>query len=327
MPCYHPLNAYESGREKTKNGKKVVFFNPANYDPGFGDRKILLPCGQCIGCRLDYSLEWAQRIMHEKTMHKQSWFITLTYNDENLPISQTIDNETGEYFENSTLIPKHLQDFLKRLRDHQERNFDQKIRFFGCGEYGDKNRRRHYHRIIFGLQIPDLKPYKISSNKDVIYTSEYLEKIWGKGFVTIGEVTTESRAYVRRYIMKKQKGFLAEDYKVLKIEPEFTRMSRKPGIGQGYYEAHKDMFELDEVFIKKKNGTIKLKPARYYEKKYDLENPKELEKIKKHRREIAIQNRDVELSKMSISYDEYLDQKEKAKLKKAALLKRNHTEE
>lgn len=326
MPCYHPLVAYESGREKTKKGKKAIFFNPKYYDPGY-DRKILLPCGQCIGCRLDYSLEWAQRIMHEKTLHQSSWFITLTYNDENLPISQTIDNETGEYFENSTLMPKHLQDFLKRLRDHQERDFNKKIRFFACGEYGDQSRRRHYHAIIFGLEIPDLTPYKISANKDIIYSSNYIGNIWGKGFVTVGEVTTESRAYVRRYIMKKQKGFLAEDYKVLKIEPEFTRMSRKPGIGRDYYEAHKDMFELDEVFMKKKNGTIKLKPARYYEKKYDLENPKELEKIKKHRREIAIQNRNVELSKMSISYDEYLESKEKAKLKKAALLKRNHTEE
>ena len=327
MSCYHPLTAYESGREKTKNGKKVVFFNPANYDPGYGDRKILLACGQCIGCRLDYSLEWAQRIMHEKTLHEQSWFITLTYNDENLPISQSIDNETGEYFENSTLKPKELQDFLKRLRDHQERDFDKKIRFFACGEYGDQSARRHYHAIIFGLQIPDLKTYKISANKDMIYTSEYLEKIWGKGFVTVGEVTTESAAYVRRYIMKKQKGFLAEDYKVLKIEPEFTRMSRRPGIGREYYEANKEMFKLDEVFIKKKNGTIKLKPARYYEKKYDLENPKELEKIKKHRREIAIRNREVEISKMSIDYNEYLNLKEKAKLNKAALLKRNHAEE
>lgn len=92
------------------------------------------PCGHCLPCRINKSRVWTHRLLLEQTQHSDSSFITLTYNDENLP-------------KDKNLYPNDMQKFIKRLR----RRTPQKIRYFGVGEYGLEKERPHYHLALFGL--------------------------------------------------------------------------------------------------------------------------------------------------------------------------------
>ena len=270
MPCYRPIDAYRS-RYKNHNGKQRITFNRADS----AGIKITLPCGQCIGCRLERSRQWAIRCTHEAQMHDDNSFITLTYNDENLP-------------DDGSLKPKHFQDFMKRLRKHYA---PKKIRYYHCGEYGELLSRPHYHACLFGLDFVDKKYLKTQKNGTTLFTSATLEKIWTFGFSTIGTVTFESAAYVARYILKKINGERSEQhYKQLSedtgeltdLHPEYTTMSRKPGLGSTWYETYgSDIYPNDTVVI---NGR-KMKPPRYYDQKYEICDPEAYEKLKTKRKE------------------------------------------
>lgn len=251
---------------------------------------IQLPCGRCIDCRLARSKDWANRCMLETKEHKDNYFITLTYDDEHLPKGNGIDTETGELYETETLKPKDMQDFMKRLRSHYLRKYKvENIRFYGCGEYGEKYGRPHYHLIVFGLPIFDLKPDHKSKKGNMNYTSKEIQELWGKGLIAIGTVTWDSCAYTARYIIKKQVGEYADElYKVIGKEKEFVRMSRRPGIAKNFYEQNKNkIYNTDEIFISTNKGVQKIKPARYYDKLFDIDNHAEMEKIKKARQELA----------------------------------------
>ena len=161
-----------------------------------------------------------------------------------------------------------------------------------CGEYGEKLNRPHYHACLFGYDFPDKEVFKITRNGDRLYTSKMLHGIWDKqGFVTVGDVTLESAAYVARYIVKKQFGDTAFDHywitdpitgQTWPLVPEYTTMSRRPGIGSDYYEKFSsDVFPHDEVVIDGKT----MKAPRFYLDKLEEENPRLHELIKKQRKE------------------------------------------
>ena len=283
MPCYHPLQGY-----RARGGKHIVF----NLKDGWIDQKVTVPCGQCIGCRLERSRQWAMRCMHEASLYEDNCFITLTYNNEHLP-------------EDGSLHKEHFQKFMKRLR----KRTGKKIRFFHCGEYGkvlgvdgstplphpivggrEALGRPHYHAILFGEDFTDeIGKRKVYSVRDGIplYTSEFLEDVWGKGFVTIGEVTNQSAAYVARYVMKKVGGEMAEDYyKKLEggvwynVKPEYTTMSRRPGIGQEWIDKYlEDVFPRDELVIEGKKRIV----PKYYWARYKETKPAEAELVRKRR--------------------------------------------
>ena len=176
MPCFHPLQAW-----KTEDG--IKFYNP--YKDNRHHKGIQIPCRQCTGCRSEYSRQWAMRILHESSLYTNNIFITLTYDAEHLP----------EY---GTLVKKHFQDFMKRLRKKYNKK---KIRYYQCGEYGEKFGRPHYHAIIFNHTFPDMK--RVPGKHKDLYTSEILKKIWKKGHVSIGTVNFETAAYVANYVQKK----------------------------------------------------------------------------------------------------------------------------
>ena len=176
MSCFHPISAYH------KLGGGITW----TYRESNGI-KTTIKCGQCSGCKLENARQWAIRIKHEASMHSQNSFITLTYDNEHLP-------KTG------TLVLKHWQDFMKRLRKSQSHK---KLSFYHCGEYGEKQGRPHYHAIIFNHQFPDLIP--IPRKKD-LHTSEILKTLWGKGHISVGSVTFESASYVASYVQKKING-------------------------------------------------------------------------------------------------------------------------
>lgn len=226
MSCISPIAAWRLA-ERSATGKNIIVFKPR----GTVLSTLALPCGKCVNCRLEFSRGWAVRCLHESKMHSANMFITLTYNNDSLP-------------KNSSLEPLELQKFLKRLYIYFSRKFGCKMRYYACGEYGDQTKRPHYHAIVFGCNMPDLKFYSEDEN-GILYTSATLDAIWGKGECKIGEVNYKTCAYVARYVVKKVDGAKKDAGHYLTVdmdgvlserEPEFSRMSRRPGIGYPYYE-------------------------------------------------------------------------------------------
>lgn len=272
MTCYHPLTAYYS-REIGSSGKRGVTFDRS---ASFSGIPLKLPCGQCIGCRLDRSLQWAVRCMHEKQLHDASCFLTVTYEDKYLP-------------EGNTLVMEDHQKFMKRLRKRKG-GFGKGTRFFMCGEYGEKNARPHYHYLFFNRDFKDRKFYKMAKNgRDRLYTSEFAEDVWEKGLCVIGEVTLESCAYVARYICDKVNGDEAQrHYEVVTSDgvvvdrfPEFTCMSRNPGIASDWYEKFGKHSHLSGDFAVLDGKRVRM--PRFYDGRFELTDPEELAKIKKRR--------------------------------------------
>jgi hypothetical protein len=272
MPCYHPLEAWMPLPETVKKtGDKKLKFSPTSYVRENYER-IQVSCGQCVGCRLERSRQWAVRCVHEAQMHEQNSFITLTFSPEAL----------AERPNQWSLDVKEFQRFMKRLR----KKFGRGIRFFHCGEYGEINKRPHYHACIFGFDFPDKELWKVTETGCKLYTSPSLEKLWPYGFSTIGDVTFESAAYVARYIMKKVTGDAAENYytwvddetgEVHPLKPEYTTMSRKPGIGKTWLDSYMDdVYPNDYVVI---NGK-RCNPPRYYDGVLKTERPYEFDEIK-----------------------------------------------
>lgn len=250
-----------------------------------------VPCGVCPSCRLQQSREWAARIMMEASKYDCNYFVTLTYDDEHKPFDEVRTLPDGRVFTddgtwNGYLEKKDVQDFLKRLRIHWKRKYDHDdIRFFMCGEYGTQTERPHYHIIFFNLPIYDYEDLKVVNGKP-LFTSPEIREIWGKGHISIGEVEFASAAYVARYAMKKRTGtFAAEHYARKGQTPEYVNMSRKPGIGKDWYDAHKqEIYDTDNI-INVELGKLKGKPPRYFDRLYDLEYPEDMERIKKQRKE------------------------------------------
>ena len=172
MSCFHPLYGY-----KSSSGKWLSQQTYHEQEP------MTVPCGQCTGCRTEYSRQWALRNMHEASLNKNNCFITLTYNEKNLP-------------QNNSLEKKAFPKFIRSLR---QKNKETKIRYYACGEYGDNFGRPHYHAILFNYFPSDVKPLK----KD-LYTSKSISDAWrNKGHVSVGNVTFQSAAYVSNYVQKK----------------------------------------------------------------------------------------------------------------------------
>lgn len=255
---------------------------------------IDVPCRQCIDCRLEYSRQWAVRCVKEAEFiieqGGKNCFITLTYNEEHLP-------------PNGSLQLAHWQKFMKRLR----KKFGANIRFFHCGEYGAELSRPHYHAILFNFDFNDKEIWRIRDGVN-LYRSPSLEKLWTYGYSSIGNVTFESAAYVARYCTKKITGKLAKEHYGDK-KPEYTTMSRRPGIAYEWFKKYKsDVYPDDSVVIRK---NMKCKPPKYYDYLYDIDNPKEMKKIKFKRCERARNDPDNTPERMEAKH---IVQKAKAKM-------------
>jgi len=269
MPCYHPISAWQLLDVKTAKGRPTISFKNPYAAPSPTRVGIQVPCGQCIGCRLDRSRHWAIRCVHEAHGHEDNCFITLTYAPDKLPPGVSLQKS-------------HFQKFMKRLRKAIS---PKTVRFFHCGEYGEQNQRPHYHACLFGYDFPD-KIHYTTRDECPLYMSPMLQKLWPLGFSTVGNVTFESAAYVARYITKKITGELAADHYKGR-QPEYTTMSRRPGIGKNWYaEFNSDVFPADEIVLK---GKI-MSPPRYYVKLLEVQNPQMYEKIKLDRKAQAAEN-------------------------------------
>lgn len=200
--------------------------------------------------------------MHEAALHDENCFITLTYDDEHIPAG-------------GSLVYSDFQRFMRRLR----KRLDKKVRFYMCGEYGEKFLRPHYHALLFGWRPSDLKLFKEGGSGHAIYTSEFLSSLWTDGFASVGELSFESACYVARYCTKKVTGPNADSHywrtdlrtgECFSVVPEFGHMSLKPGIGAQWLEKFvADVYPGDHVY----NGHIPSKPPRYYDKRLAILDP------------------------------------------------------
>lgn len=208
-----------------------------------------LPCSKCLECRLEYSRQWAIRCVHEAQMHEKNVFITLTYEDEKL-ISPK-------------LVYSDFQKFMKKLRKVQ----NEPIGLFVTGEYGEKNKRPHWHAIIFNWHPTD-GVYKYSNHRgDRVYSSETLSKLWGNGVADYGSVTLQSAGYCARYAAKKLVHGKDDEHDYHPI----SKKSSKHAIGKKWIEKfHADVFSYGKLELP--DGTSTTIP-RYYEKWYEKHHP------------------------------------------------------
>lgn len=236
MACYRPQPVYltPTGWRFAAAGKKRYTDKLQRY----------VSCGQCIGCRLERSRQWAVRSVHEAQFHDENYFLTLTYDDKNLP-------------RDGSLCSKTLQKFWKKFRKaHPLMRF----KYYAAGEYGDNYGRPHYHASVFGMELPDLQPSFKSSTGFQMYSSSILERIWSNGAVYVAPLTFETAAYTARYICKKVTGKNAEDhYKRLGIAPERAWMSK--GLGKEWHETYKHETYRDNYIIAR--GVPSVPPATY----------------------------------------------------------------
>lgn len=323
MPCYKPLEAWYA-KEVNESGKRSLVFNRSYAEQP--DQPINISCGQCVGCRLERSRQWAVRCMHEASMHENNCFITLTFSPEGL--TRRNAEFRKEEKENPDRVkgwnevgihPRDFQLFMKRLR----KKFGKGVRYYYCGEYGETNNRPHYHACMFNLDLPDRRLWKMS-NGIPLYRSEILEELWPYGYSTIGEVTFESAAYVARYVMKKVNGEMANEQgtyvrhdsetgEASFVKPEYCAMSRRPGIGKTWFEKYKeDVYPNDFVILRGK----KCRPPKYYDKLLEVDDTFKYDDIKMARVENAYKWVDEQTP-------ERLKAKEKCKEKQIEKLVRN----
>lgn len=164
-----------------------------------------------MGCRINRRRMWTHRILLETCKHEASTFATLTYSDDCEPVG-------------GTLVPRDLQLFFKRLRKADGRNA---IRYFACGEYGDRTSRPHYHAAIFGF--PTCENSGLVRGECACRPCCVVRETWGFGHVMLGEISISSAAYIAGYVVKK---WTSKDVPALNgRHPEFARMSLRPGIG------------------------------------------------------------------------------------------------
>lgn len=182
-------------------------------------RGMLVPCGQCMPCRFNRRRVWTHRLMLEASQHEHSSFITLTYDNEHLPLS-----ESGL----PTLVPADLRNFMKRFRHGSV----SKLRYYAVGEYGDTTQRPHYHLAVFGYPVclaGRTVLDRATSAPTCCPVCRLVWKSWSKGGIYLGSLTRDSAQYVAGYVTKKMTS--RDDYRLGDRYPEFSRMSNRGGLG------------------------------------------------------------------------------------------------
>lgn len=321
MSCLNPLNLIQ----QEPNQKGIIIKPNKTILNQNWKTMTLIQCGKCIGCKLNKSREWATRITLEtKENPKNNWFLTLTYNNEHLPL-----NKKGE----PTLKNEELTNFIKNIRQHWNRKYNEtNIKYISASEYGTKYKRPHYHIILMNINIRDIKeigtPSKLGHKH---YWSFTIDKIWNKGLIDIGKVTFESAGYVTRYTLKKQKPNKQDltnivekvltkkekwekikqlEQKFLSKEWEKIRMSN--GIGKKNFDKNKTLwYNNDHITIPTAKGVKNVKIPKYFDKLMEKENPELMNIIKQKRTTNAKNKTEKELIIKKISYTHLLGDKQK----------------
>lgn len=301
----------------SNNGDRHMFY--PRYTHNGVDEYLLISCGQCIGCLLKRSRDWATRCYAELAYHDKACFVTLTYDDFNVPVTTYVKD--GETKEALSLRYDDIVKFMKRLRKKID---PARVRYYACGEYGSRTQRPHYHAIIFGYDFSkDAKLLKMSKDGFPYFTSEELKELWPFGHHLICDVNWSTCAYVARYCTKKEYG-KESFYTYHNVETPKSTMSLKPGIGRQYYEDHKsEIYENYEMFVKTWKGGMKTRPPRYFDRLYDIDKPFEMRRIREISMEMSDNISSQKLKRTSLSLLELLEVEENEELSRTAILKRD----
>lgn len=279
MVCYNPRSMWPS-----KAGGRWTFF-PAEAKPGA--QGVEVGCYHCQGCKAARTAEWTQRNVWEFDAHgKVGCFVTLTFANEHLPDSYSVDVRT-------------LQLFLKRLRKRLWKSFGVRIRFFAVGEYGDDEgatKRPHYHVLVYGWRPEDAVQIENAQSGLPQWQSALLSEVWGQGRVTVGDVTPQSISYCAGYVFDKRRGDAAkEEYsgrlhpvtgELRDVRPPFNVMSRRPGIGMGWYEQFRDT-DATATFVVRGGRKRAMPRAIIRQRLKDMASDAEREAFQAERRDAA----------------------------------------
>lgn len=268
MACRHPMVAHRTfGR--TKNGRVPMKFicKASSFSGRWGPDLMMLPCRQCIGCRLEQSRQAAIRLVHELKFWPYSGFLTLTYDDGHLPAFASLD-------------AARWTKFARDLRDRFSYRDLGKLKFFAVGEYGDESLRPHYHAIVFAeapLLVDQVEPSRTGCPQ---FESPHVSAVWPDGRHRISEVTFESAAYCARYVLKKINGGGAFAHYGRRAR-EFVRWPK--GLGKGHFERWwRDIYPSDQVCLPGRGSFL---PPPYYDRLLEKLDPVFFSEIKLAREE------------------------------------------
>lgn len=223
---------------------------------------------------MDRRREWSIRITHEAQLYDANVFATMTYADDHLPASRSLE------YRDVQLFMKRLRKEMKGVSPGPRGTYP--VRFFVAGEYGGRTKRPHWHAILFNVWFKDQKQLLNET-----WTSSSAESLWQKGSVVLGSVTPASAAYVAGYANKKKYGAAARAHyedvvnlstgELTSRRPEFVEMSTRPGIGSWWFEKFgRDLFPLDSAVMAGKQNKV---PRFYWERFKRSADPGEVEEL------------------------------------------------
>ena len=232
--------------------KQMICLTPINIkNPKYARRNpheemyIQVPCSRCTACLKRRAGQWVFRLRQEERQCHSAYFMTYTYNDENLPWS-----ENGF----ATLDKRHHTLYMKRLRKQISKKFpnNKTLKYYTVGEYGSQTHRPHYHSILFNL--PPF--YEVNPH--------HIENLWGLGNIQIDSCTPGSMAYVCGYVNKQKfhSNFGEEDDRI----PEFNFMSQGLGINYLTEEKIRHMKNTLNPYLVGEDGA-KISMPKYYKNK------------------------------------------------------------
>lgn len=256
MRCVAPLIAVRdgSGGVRLQGSSRTGFFKPGEFP---------LACGTCGACLMERARQFAVRASHELEKSACACFVTLTYSERNVPYA-------------SSLVAEHLRSFVGSLR----REFaDRRIRFLACGEYGGRTGRPHYHAVLFGVDFSGDRYVAGRRAGMDVYRSPTLERLWPMGISEVGAATFASAAYTAKYVTKRSD---REVRIAMQQEPEFLRVSLKPGIGIPWLEEnYGHVYARDSVIVE----GMESRPPRLYDLWLKKNHPLLYEEVKFRREE------------------------------------------
>lgn len=196
-----------------------------------------VPCGRCPQCAKAKVYSWLFRIQEEMKISSNPLFITLTYDNINVPIT---DNGL------LSLVKRDCQLWLKRLRKEYAKHSDKQIRYYLVGEYGTRTKRPHYHCIMFNMDLPEL-----------------VGKTWCNGFDFTLPVKDGGIEYVLKYLHKQKPKRLDSDDR----QPEFSLMSKR--LGANYLTPERIRFhnQSPEFSYLRTDEGFKMSLPKYYKDK------------------------------------------------------------
>lgn len=322
-------NYYTHVQKKNEELKK----NGSKYRIG------LVPCKKCWACRLNYSAEWATRIMNEVQYHENNYFITLTYDEQHVPKLKEItykDKDGKEHtirnkgqFKN-TLNPDDIKRFINSIRKHFERLGHKGVKYYLCGEYGQNGTTRpHYHIIFMNLPLNPEKFYDFhqDENLKMHWKTKEVEEIWGKGIIDVAMVEWADAAYVARYGTKLYiNNGSVEEYAKSGMVREFVRCSRRPAIGLHFCEDNEfDLLYTDKITMKNfREDTVTVPLPSYYVRKLEEKYPEYIEMLKQDRMTMALRQQKLIKNATTVSDKELAERSAYEYARKGGLLKREN---